>query len=458
MAKKKSRRRADYNYEGSGEKSASTRTTKKKAAKKKTKKQLLAEAHAPGRLRTTTSMYSRNMMQEFAKKHENPSILVLKDAQAHIVGLACPSLSLEYLFCNTVIPLSLLLQVYGPRGLGKSSFAFEMMRLFRQYEGIGNLFEHESKFNPDWAASVIGYDDLDCLGVIPCDSIEGWEEMLLKTREWVKKVMTGTRAEPGPGRVFPYLQVVDSLMGKPSRETIDKIEKQGYAGRGHPVEALSITRFVTSYAGSFARWPFMLICINHLKESEGEQGKKQHRSGGQTIDFQGSFEIEMRRVSRIRTANVDGNKLQLRSVKNSFGPDMRRIPVNVIWYDVRDPLTGEMRQTTTWDWDSSTVQLILEQVEKKAGARWTKIKEITGLVRDSQMKAHSRTLGFKEPTELFKLGRAIHENADMMNEIRDLLSIRRRKEFQVGVDFEKQLDTTMEELAKNKSMEGFKDV
>ena len=189
-----------------------------KKRKKLTKAQAHAAAHTGEALGKTTSMYVGGLVKRAQSDAGDLTIATLKDAGRLIIGIPCPSLAFEYLVCNTVIPLEKVLQIYGRRGIGKSGLAFEMMRLFRRHKGIGVLLEHETKFNPNWASSIIGWDDLECMGVIPCDAIDDWQSHLQKSTTYVKKIMTGDSKTMGAGRIFPFLAIVDSIMGKTMRE------------------------------------------------------------------------------------------------------------------------------------------------------------------------------------------------------------------------------------------------
>ncbi len=447
------RRRRSSAWEDTGNEieslpSGTKKVAKKKPAKKRklTKAQAHAAAHAPETLGKTTSMYVSKLVGSAQRDTGDLTIATLKDAGKLIIGIPCPSFSFEYMVCNTVIPLEKVMQIYGVRGIGKSGLAFEIMRIFRKHKGIGVLLEHETKFNSEWASSIIGWDDLGCLGVIPCDAIDEWQSHLQKSMKYIKRIMTGDSKTLGAGRIFPFLAIVDSIMGKTMKETQAKIEEVGHAGRGFPIEAMSITRFVQSFSGKLRRWPFMLICINHLKVKGGDTGPPvETRSGGQTIDFQGSFELKIKRTGRIRSARVDGNKLTIKAEKNSYGEDNRQIPVNCIWWneEYEDPVEGLVsRQQTRFDWHGSTVQLILDNCDAKKGEVWTNAKEVTGLVRDSVTKAHSRLLGVpkkKDAVDYHVLGARIARNPLMMRELRNMFGITRRKVFNNDSDYQDQI-------------------
>ena len=109
-----------------------------------------------------------------------------------------------------------------------------------------------------------------------------------------------------------------------------------------------------------------------------------------------------------------------------------------------DEDTGEivMRQQTRFDWHGATVDLILFNAKQKKGAIWTDAKEITGLVEDSPTKAHSKLVGVPDKdssVDYHVLGLRIARNPQMMEELRRLFSIRKRKVFTNRVDYQDQL-------------------
>lgn len=436
-----------------------------KPVRKKSNKQLLKESYEPQNLSDTTLGFSAKLMNVIKKKTGDPTISLASDAGKLIVGLPCPSFALEYILCNTVLPLEKVVQLYGKRGIGKSALALEIARWVFQCNGIGVLLEHESKYNGDWGNSILdGIVDKvyvqtsGRLSVIPCDSVDEWQANWLMSHAHVQRQMYGTKEEPGPGKIFPFIAIVDSLMGKTMKETQARIDRDGSAGRAFPVEALSISQFIRSKASVLRRWPFITVLVNHLKVNKGESGRdEESRSGGQTIDFQSSFDFKVSRVRKIRTAEIGGNRLRIQMAKNSYGEDDRSCVVNLTWRDIILP-DGTRVQDTRFDWHAATADLISTmsgaggktshgKEETTKGRTWTAAKKLTGLVKDSDYKCHSKILGIKEAAPMAAAGLAIANNPQMMEDLRDIFSVRRRKVFRNDIDFEKQLLEVKKETA-----------
>jgi RecA/RadA recombinase len=424
---------------------------KKKTTKKKSKAAIRRELHAPGQLAHTTSGYLAEVLEDIRAETGDLTVCTMKDAGRLIVGMPWPSLSLEYLTYNTVCPFEKFVQIYGPPGLGKSGLTFEFMRMANRLGGIGNYLEHETKFNGDWAASTIGWDKAQCLGATQCDSPEAWQAMLMLCIQKIQNIMEPkTKERIGSGRVWPWVGIVDSLMAKLTKENQDKIATDGFAGRGFPVEALSITRYLQGMAHRLRGWPFLVITVNHEKLKKDDQGKPNNtRAGGKHIDFQGSFQFALRQAGKVDYSDYKGNRLSVKVDKNSYGPGDRKIIVECIWFDelldlqtmraaTEESEEVEMRQITRWDWHGATTRLILDHPDATLG---TEMRKLTGLRKKSQKFAWSTLLGVPktQPCGYHKLGARLMANREMVEELRDMLQIRRRKVFVPGVEYTKQI-------------------
>lgn len=423
--------------------------TKKKTKKKKTKTQQHAEAHSVENLHVTTSNYMMGLQAHIRKISGDPTMATIADAEQFMIGVPLPAFATEYLFGNNVLLLEKLIQLYGPPKIGKSGLGFEISRWFRLLAGMTTLLEHESKLNPDWAKSIVGEENGNprAIGNTPCQCIEDWQRYMQESFKYVKRIMRGDSKTKGSGKIYPYLVIVDSIMGKVTKETRDKIEKDGFAGRGHPIEALSISAFLKAIPSAIVGWPFTILTVNHWKP--GIDGSKTgSRGGGKQVDFQGSLSIKVQRVGKIRGANVNGNSLVLTAEHNSYAEDSRKIFVDCVWWDepakdddgnvvLRPDGKPNLKQRTVFDWHGATVRLILEG----EGTVWTKAKKLTGLVKDSVSKAHSKKLGYPAGKQVpySVLGRAISNDAELMTDLRDLFGVRMRKRFRKGVSYDKQL-------------------
>jgi hypothetical protein len=416
---------------------------------------------APIDIRGAVSGFLKASTEAARSEYGDANMCVMGEAGRIVVGLPLPSLCLEYFFQNDAFPLSRMIQVVGTEGTCKSALCFEMARWFKESNGITYLFENETKYSPDFAQSIIGYSDADngyeSLAHYPCDSLEDWQSKIQYTVGQVREMMVKkTAANPTPiGRVFPVLLVLDSITGKLSRESAQTIEKQGFAGRSHPVEALKINSFLKKFPQDIEEWPVSFVAVNHLKPQKTATGAiENNKAGGRSISFQETFEIEMKRarVSKVNLVDPDedgfeigGNNLRMICRKNSLGETHRELYVSVLWKNKRCPETGQMRQYTRWDWPGGTVDLL---TKFESGKRRDMIKEVVDLHKVTGGRWWSNRLGVTKDNPISKseIGMLIDSNEAIRDSLRDLFGIKRRKKFEVGVDYLAQLDKLKEEV------------
>lgn len=361
------------------------------------------------------------------------SVFLASEAANTLIGIPTPSLAFEYLIGQDAFPLGLILHLNGLPASNKTSLLCEFYRWFVNANGGGVYLEAETKYSPDLMPSIVGYDTANRIAVERCDSVEHWQQMLQYWVDTHKKGLEGTKAEPGPGRVVPILFGVDSIMGKASWETQEKVQTDGYAGRAFPVEALSITTFMRTIPQMMDEWPFALVLNNHLKVSKDEQGMTQKRTaGGAGVNFQESWEIQMSVVKpKITCADPEnpweGKVVKLHCSKNSMGTDKRSVEARMLWWDeVQED--GSVRQKTVWDWDWAMIKMFISV----KGAEAAKLQDVLHIeaphVSPVENDAWSKTLGMKAADAIpwSDLGARIRQDTVLYDKIRQALGIKRR--------------------------------
>lgn len=362
-----------------------------------------------------------------------------------VVGIKMPSLLMEYLLGVNCFPLMLIMQIVGEPHSGKSGLVAEICRWFDEVSGGGRYYEAESKHSPDWFASIMGWEayhrfiPLDENGEPRrCDSIEDWQEHLYKDLVKIKRVMDGTKEEPGVGRSMPVLFAVDSVMGKPSRRTQHKIEKEGSADLTRPWDASIITTWLRANSHLLSGWPFSLVLTNHLKYGQDENGDLERRkAGGSHISFQETVELQLDRwQKKLACADWEGRQCTLSIHKNSLAAtDGFKANVRYLWWYENDPETGGVVQKTIWDWNHGTVELLNYLMHSDSGHHTVffrnRLKDAgfhidCPSVAPVENKAWSKNLGMKpaDAVSWNELGQAIAADASLMKLLRDALAIR----------------------------------
>lgn len=389
-------------------------------------------------------------------KFGHSAVMVGSEAESLVVGIPCPSLAFEYLTQQDGFLLGLVYQVVGAWGSFKSGFAYEVARWFARLNGGTVFCENETKFSPDWCASIMGYNSIDdCpLMLYRCDSVESWQERLQFGVNEVKRILTGTKENPGPGRSVPWLYAVDSVMGKVSRETSEKLREDGSAGRSFPLEALKINTFMKSLPQDIDGWPFAVLFVNHLKMRKDDRGNDvRGKAGGSAIDFQESFEIEMSGTGqRLVTADFTVKNVRMTCMKNSFGVDKRSIETRVLWWTEDVPQGNgkppKLVQRTVWDWDWATVKLLTTvDDQSKARLKQADVHIDTPKVSPVENLAWSKSLGMASSDALpwHVVGRMIRQDPELTRRIRWALAIKERP--RLAGDYLAQLEAQRKALA-----------
>lgn len=421
-------------------------------AKRKTRSGAPAPAMTAAIMREQSSMFLEESIDLFQKEYGDPNIAMVGEAGKIVIGVPINYLAFEYMIQNSVLPLSRVMVIVGLEGTFKSALNFEFARWFRRYGGISMLFENESKYSPDQAMSIIGWDDPKAMGHVPCTSLEDWQEKMQLFIGRIKERMIGNSKKRGTGRSWPVFMCLDSLMGKLSESTTKDIEDDGHSGRRFAYEAMMNTDFVKKIASDILRLPITWSMVNHLKKSTDQRGiVTRGKAGGKLVNFQETFELELARGFKFRNKIVGDEKsgrptktirnLDIRCYKNSLGETDREINVDIAWWYEHDPDTGLQRQVSQWDWYGSAIKLI-EKFEGYEAKRLRNIVDINKKTRsDKRIGFWSASLGVpeSEPMLASELGEILHKNDEIMHALRLELGIKMRKEFIVGQDYLKQI-------------------
>lgn len=431
----------------------SVKSKKKDSKQRLSKKQKAIEPWAKNRTVALATMM-QELKNQKAKEFGANSVYVGSELERIEIGLPMPSLAMEYLLQRNVFPLGVIIQISAKHGSCKSALLAELFRWFYDYRnpihgngGTGSLSEVETKISPELFQSIMGVDNFDKLLTSQCDSLEDWQESLKHDLNNFKAYLLGTKEKPGPGGIMPILYAIDSIAGKLTRKTQEGIEESGHAGKGFPVEALSITRYVKTMAGWLRGWPFTVVAINQTKTKLAEEGSKggksyggpkDSRSGGDQLNFSESIDLELKKYGRVKCPDFEGYHVEVKVVKNSMGPDARRIVTRMLWWEEPDEeAESGFRQKTVWDWNWATVHLLAQIMSSESQEPRFKanLKEIGFHLKCTSVSPienagwSKNILGMKDDEDAVswnELGARIHENAELMKQLRKALAIRVR--------------------------------
>ncbi len=444
-----------------------TPTDDRKLTNKDKKK--LAEWKGANAGKMLDSFFARQAA-EARKKFGNSAVYIGDQAKSLVIGIPCPAFAFEYLIAQDCYPLGLVMQIVAKHGVGKSGLLAEFGRWFNLAGGGLTLCENETKFNPHWYIAIMGDRLYKRMPLHRCTSVEDWQRHLTFAVKHMREDMIGTKEDPGPGKIFPALFGVDSIMGKMSEENQEKIMgkvgKKGKLGttgegfanaRSYPIEAGSITKYMRTFPQLIDEWPFSLVMINHLRIKADDMGNKErNKTGGEQVNFQESFELEITKMGghakKIASVDFEGVPLMISCEKNSFGPTGRKIQTRILWWhEVNEH--GVTEQKTVWDWDWATIHLLnnLLRGENQSTYYRSRLKDMDFHLEcpasgDADNSAWSKSLGMtaKDAGTWAEVGAMIREDKKLLNKLRDALGICRRPI--LSGDYTEQMEKLAEEL------------
>jgi hypothetical protein len=422
-------------------------------------------------------MYMDAILVEHANKRKT-SLMYRPRSKPMKLGLSMP-LPLEFLLDTEVLPLGVMLEANGPPMSCKSMLMYEFGRIASAANGWMESVLTEGKASETAARSVIGWDDVGQNSFLmkKANDLNHAMQLMRESLDNIKRVQETINPQTGKpyGDVFPVIVAVDSIMGALSRETMDKITKKGEAGRSFPVEALQLTQFIKYLASCIQNEPWLFFLINHRKERPKDPSQPHapvefSKPGGKQIQFSDSYELVLhmtRSWIEVDQDDTGGVEVQYRRIrmdngKNSAGTDNRHILVDVCWRAVRNPddPKGGMLQQTMWDWDSATVDLLMDwkdikkhRLLSKAADAYSperKMDKFFHLRRVTGDRYWSKNFGMNAAGAVDKrtMGRMIQEDDTVRSAIRRAFNIAEGKAWVGGTSYSSEMRRVLKEAQK----------
>lgn len=405
-------------------------------AKKKNKKPVVTDA--VGRQVTADAAF-RQMIVDVQLKMQKKGVLVGHNPD--LIVLPVPAFIIRYLLQNTGLPLSCVLQIVGPEGCYKSTFAIEMLRWHLLCGGFGQLNEAETKPTPELRNSVLNWD-AQRLHIEDCATFEDWQRKVLASNT---RIQTLWSKEGGPGRTVPFCHIVDSLTGKASEYTLKNIKEVGHAAPHHPIEAREMADFMRAFPQELLGWPFTFIGVNHLKINRKPDGTVDANiPGGWALKFQCAAIIEMERLGQIKEfTNYKAALVKLSTIKNSYGANNIRINVRFkTWHQEDAPGVHRLHSRFEW-WEAGILFLATGRGLTLAKAKLfvPRLHEVCDIHEKSGGSAGklywSKRLDVPSSDAMpaHDLGMQLELRPDVLTDLYRVCDITQQAYFQPGIDF-----------------------
>lgn len=349
----------------------------------------------------------------------------------NVRGLPLPSIALQYMLGYTAIEASTCLVIDGPPMSGKSSLAAEIYNWGIPFGVSGVHVDGENKDAWDILQGTLD-PILGWAGLIKLEkaaTIEEAQEAMYKSLDRAHEVNDSRDLEDK----MLSIDILDPMSGTPSEEHLESVEEEGSNDRGHGGrdEALLWTKFFKTYNSKLIGLPTFGIFVNHVKEKTEKQGKRdvkvEYNPGGVGQNYAATVHFGVKAFGRpteyengIRTVS----KVGIFCKKNSRGPTYRSVTVDKTTYNREDGTTS-----FTWDWGVATARFLADR------AATCPTKKMFAVIMHSEQKFSCKKLGF-ENTHPSEIGNYINNNVEIMEELADVLRIRRIKPFTRMLDTE----------------------
>lgn len=371
-----------------------------------------------------------DFMEEIVRKDKAGAVTTPAELRENQFGMPLRHYAQQYLFGATGLRLKVFHSIAGVPASCKSPLLFDLMaHICADAEhgglgGIGFLYELEDKISPTLLQSMLSSYGL-ALGknfkVLRDQTIEeAMDHLATQVIPAAKKHLAKCD--------IPIVIGLDSIGGASASDTVEKISKEGVAGKGYYNKAHYLKYFCENAGKVIDFVPMVVICVNQEKEQAAATpyGPPQKKiTGGVSQVFKDGHMIS----TNFKTlASGDGKIITIRTTKTSFC-DARKIEVCFRWN--KFGTSQEDAYGHHFEWALASAKCIADP-EKGVGD----IRDICDVKISDQNLVTSQKLNLKSVTpEVFEQSLFAPENAAVLNELYAYQKIERIKSVAEYADY-----------------------
>lgn len=360
------------------------------------------------------------------------------DHREHTTGIVIPSLAFQWLIGGVnVLPIQRCIGISGLPKSFKSTLNIEIGNWFLAQNGIHVVLDAESKTSATMLEAMVRRSpDLEAAARArrifkEVTSIERWQEQVVASVKFARKVAD----RPVNDRVPIYISI-DSLNGRSSELSQERIQKDGYAeDRGFPVEAMKITRFfkALSLAGTISNLGYVQHLVQDLSAGPGYHGPSWKESGAIIAAYQSSIHLRVTKgkalppkashpFAPLPGVPVEGYTLWLTAERSCLGPDRRTICVDVLWQYEMTPQGP--KQYLWYDWPGSLGHLIFSMKYDEHALKHQReaLDQVVHFAAARSNRVNCEELGLENAT-LSEFGAALESHPEIRKKLDIFLGI-----------------------------------
>lgn len=261
-------------------------------------------------------------------------ITTVQELKENQFGIPLKHYAQQYLFGATGLRIQVFNSIQGEKEVGKSTCMFDLMGDVCASEedggqgGLAVLYELEGKISPSILYSIlINHGERAVKACLPRLGMTLEEAMAD-----LNKTIIPLYLKTCPKLDKPLFIGFDSIGGSASNDTIEKLAKEGTAGKGYYNKQHFMKYFCENQGAIFSRnqIPVVVMCINQEREQAAANAfsaPKKTITGGKAQLFKDGHMISARKE---KLSSGDGNIIHLSTTKTSYC-DARKIDVQFRW-------------------------------------------------------------------------------------------------------------------------------